>query len=74
VNDQIITSPTTVLVAVLHPAINGKNELLITMTAREEDLQVVGPELHSVNDQIITSPMTVLVAALRPAINGKNDL
>jgi hypothetical protein len=44
------------------------------MTAREEDLQVVGPELHFVNDQIITSPTTVLVAVLRPAINGKNEL
>jgi hypothetical protein len=33
VNDQIITNPTTVLVAALRPAINGKNELLIKMTA-----------------------------------------
>ncbi len=41
---------------------------------REEDLQVVGPELHFVNDQIITGPTTVHVAALCPAINGKNEL
>jgi len=33
VNGEIVTSPTTVLVAALRPAINGKNELLIKMTA-----------------------------------------
>ena len=39
---------------------------------REEDLQVVGPELHFVNNHHQLT--TVLVAALRPAINVKNEL
>ncbi len=47
VNGQIITSPTTVLVADLLPAINTKNELLFQITATassEADGEALGTE------------------------------